>query len=215
MSPEVVDMPETNKPIIEIPAAERLGTLVKRYRLNAKKSVQETATFMELTPAVIENVEAFRAPMSADQLQELAVFLNVRFEPLLDAASDFHRAIWQKQGRTSGVQLAEMTSKVSSVGENAIDLEQVAVDVVWEAARTTQLMREIARQLYTGDDPPPERDQVIAKNLLTKGDDLLAQAKRLQDVLVARGVLHEAPPGTTLGDAESGEDEPQEGFETS
>ena len=209
MTAEVVTMPEPDtRPIAEIPSGERLGTLVKRYRLNAKKTVSEAAAHLEIHPNVIDSVEKFMAPLNASQLQELAMFLGVRFDPFLDAARDFHRAIWQRQNKEGGVQLTEMTSKVSSIGENAVALEQVAIDVVWEAARTTAFLREVCRQLMLGDDVP-ERDQTITKQILQKGDDLLGQAKRLQDVLVARGVLQEAPPGTTLGDAEATEPEPE------
>ena len=204
---EVVNMPEPdNRPILEIPSGERLGTLVKRYRVNAKKTISEVAAHMEVAPNVIENVEMFRAPMSADQLQEMALFLGVRFEPFLDASRDFHRAIWQKQNAGDGLQLAEMSSKVGSVGENVVDLEQASVDLIWEAARTTALLREMAATLLV---EPAERDKAIAKAILAKGDDLLGQAKRLQDVLVARGVLQEAPAGTTLGDAEAAKPRPQ------
>lgn len=202
MTVEVMTMPEPEHvPLAEMASIERLGTLVKRYRLNAKKTIAETAACLKLSEAVIENVEKFAAPLSVDQLQELAVFLNVRFEPFLDAARDFHRGIWEQQGRESGVQLSEMTSKVGSVGENVIDLEQTAVDVVHSAARHVQSLRRLAACL-------PERT-VIAQNLLALGNEHLGQAKRLQDVLVARGVLQEAVPGSPMSEESSEESKPQ------
>lgn len=200
MTAEVVNMPEPdNRPILEIPSGERLGTLVKRYRVHAKKTISDVAVHLEVAPGVIDNVEHFRSPMNADQLQELALFFNVRFEPLLDASRDFHRSIWQKaNGDGGGFQLSEMDSKIGSVGENVIDLEQVSVDVVWEVARSTAAIREVARNLSGS-----QEHTLLAQTLLARGDELLGQAKRLQDVLVARGVLQEPPAGTTMGDAKA------------
>jgi transcriptional regulator with XRE-family HTH domain len=184
MGAEILTIPKSeHRPIAEIPAIERLGTLVKRFRLNAKKTVEETAARLEISDVAFRAVETFAAPLSVDQLRELTAFLNVRFEPFLDAARDFHRGIWEKQGRTDGVQLSEMTSKVASVSDGVVELEQTAVDVVYQTAGTAALMRETARVL------------------LTKADELLGQTKRLQDLLVDRGVLQEQPvPETEVDD---------------
>ncbi len=168
-------VPTSDEPIELLPPTQRLGTLVQRYRVDNKVPIKDVAERLGVSETVVHSVESFRAPLKAEQLMELSILFRTSPDLLLDAARDFHRGIWEKNNQTPGYQLEEMESKVTSVTPSDVELEQTAVDVVHQCAGTAAVMRE------------------TAKVLQVKADELLGQAKRLQDLLVDRGVLQDRP----------------------
>jgi len=139
---KVVDLTGATKPIAEHPARERLGTLVARYRNAAGKTTGEVAEHLGVTELVIAEVERFGITLSAGQLQNLAVYLNVRYEPLLDAARDWHKAIWEEGGKKGGVQLASMTTETMSLRQAEHELELELIKASDELVFVSNVLRE-------------------------------------------------------------------------
>jgi transcriptional regulator with XRE-family HTH domain len=129
MSSNVVELVPEQKPIAETPPRERLGILVARYRTAATKTVEETAANLGVSEHALAEVERHQGTLSAGQLQAMAAFLSVRYEPLLDAARDWHRAVWAAD-KAPGVQLESMTTAIRSLAgareaENELELELI------------------------------------------------------------------------------------------
>ena len=108
-APKLVGLPSQpdDTPIAEIEPRYRLGTLIRRYRVNAEKSLREMAEYLDVSPVVLGEVERGLAILQAGKLQEVAAFLKVRYDPLLEAARDWHGAIWAEQ-KKAGVKLTDM-----------------------------------------------------------------------------------------------------------
>jgi transcriptional regulator with XRE-family HTH domain len=142
--------PPATKPIAEYAPRERLGVLLVRYRTAAGKSVSEAAEHLSITDHMLEEVERHALTLSAAQLQSLAAFYVVRFDLLLDAARDWHKAVWEEQGKKGGVQLSSMTTETASLRqqENELELELIyaADELVFAAnvARETSIRAEQA-----------------------------------------------------------------------
>lgn len=133
-------VPET--PIAELPARERLGTLISRYRIQAGKSTADVAEALGLTETIIIEVERHMATLPAGALQRLAADLNVLYPPLLDAARDWHRAVWKESGKTGGVQLADMTTATLSLHHEATSLELELIAASDELVFAANVLRE-------------------------------------------------------------------------
>jgi len=118
-------------PIATIPTRERLGVLMVRYRTAAGMTSADLAERLGVSEAIVLDVERHQLTMSAGMLQSAAAAMGVRYEPLLDAARDWHRAVWEKSGRANGVQLESMTTSTRPLGgreresENALELELI------------------------------------------------------------------------------------------
>lgn len=113
----VVAVQPNQTPIQEVPERHQLGTLVQRYRINKGMTIKELSAAVDIDTEVLEKVEAFEVPLSAQKLQDAAAALGVRWEPLLEASRSFHRAVWREQGNDGGVQLSEQESQVKSLRE--------------------------------------------------------------------------------------------------
>jgi len=157
---DVVELVQSDgvRPIAEIPLRERLGVLLTRYRLAAGLTVSETAERLGVTETILTEVELHQLTLPAGQLQSLAAFFGVRYEPLLDAARDYHRAIWEDSGQTGGVQLESVTTSTRSLGrqpEHALELELIQcsdelvflANVCREAAIKAEAVAMRAREL--------------------------------------------------------------------
>ena len=139
---KVVDLRETSRPIAEHPPRERLGTLVTRYRNAAGKTPEDVAEHLGVTEFVLSEVERFGLTLSAGQLQSLAAYLKIRYEPLLDAARDWHRAIWEESGKKGGVQLSGMTTETASLRQTEHELELELIKAADELVFASNVMRE-------------------------------------------------------------------------
>jgi transcriptional regulator with XRE-family HTH domain len=139
---KVVDFPGNETPIAEVPARERLGTLLARYRVAATKTMLETAEHLGLTEHALGEVERGLGTLSAGQLQAIASFLGVRYEPLLDAARDFHQAIWKDGGNKGGVQLSEMSTETLSLRQSEHELELELIKASDELIFVANVLRE-------------------------------------------------------------------------
>lgn len=118
-------------PIATIPPRERLGVLVARYRTAAGMTTTDLAERLGVSEAILLDVERHQLTLSAGMLQSAAAAMGVRYEPLLDAARDWHRAVWAESGQSHGVQLESMTTSTRPLGsrerepENALELELI------------------------------------------------------------------------------------------
>lgn len=130
-----------DQPVAEMEPKQRLGVLLRRYRHAADKSLEETAKHLNTSPITLGEVEKGLAALTAAQLQELAAYLKVRYEPLLEAAKDWSRAIWDKTGKEA-VKLESIEATETSLhgGETALEAELiVACD---ELTFVSNVMRE-------------------------------------------------------------------------
>ncbi len=114
---EVPKLEPPERPLADIPDRERLGTLMKRYRLKAGKTLHEVAVATNIDEDMLGKVEAFELPLDANQLQNWAAFVGVQWHPLLDVVRDFHRGVWSGQGKRGGVQLESMDTKIASLSQ--------------------------------------------------------------------------------------------------
>ena len=147
-SPKVVGLqPPPEKPIAEIEPRYRLGIMIRRFRVNAGKGLTETAEHLELSPVVFGEVERGMATLPAGKLQELAAYLKVRYEPLLDAARDWHNAIWEEQDKEGGVKLAEMTTQTASLRSHDVEAESAMELALIKAADELVFMANVAREI--------------------------------------------------------------------
>lgn len=143
-------------PPAEMPPKERLGRLIRRYRVAAGKGLNEVASHLNLSNVVLGEVERGLASLQAAQLQELAAFLDVRYEPLLNAARDWNRAVWEGQGK-GGVRLVDTKAREGHLREEEGALEAELIEasdklvflsnVLYEAARGAEEAAEKARDL--------------------------------------------------------------------
>jgi transcriptional regulator with XRE-family HTH domain len=122
-----------------------LGTLIRRYRVNASKSLREIADHMEMSAVMFGEVERGLGILQAGQLQEVAAFLNVRYEPLLEAARDWHKALWDEKEQ-KGVQLTDMTTKTTPLRDGAAEseLELALMNTADELVFLSNMTREIS-----------------------------------------------------------------------
>lgn len=148
-------------PIATVPPRERLGTLMARYRNAAAMTVTGLAGRLGTTEGVLAEVERFQITLPAGTLQAAAAAMGVRYEPLLDAARDWHRAIWEGDGKGQGVQLESMTTATRPLGrepENALELELIRCsdelvflsNICREAAIKAEMAATLARELLAG-----------------------------------------------------------------
>jgi hypothetical protein len=82
--------------------------------LKAKKSLRDTAEALEVTHVVLGEMERGRRPMSWDQVEIIALYLDTQEPPLHAALTQFHHAIWSGQ-KGPRVLLEEQTERVASV----------------------------------------------------------------------------------------------------
>jgi len=147
-------------PIATVQPRERLGVLIVRYRTAAGLTVGDLAERLGVSESVLADVERHQLTLSAGALQLAAAAMGVRYEPLLDAARDWHRAVWEGNGSSGGVQLESMTTSTRPLGrdreaENALELELIQCsdelvflsNVLREAAIKAERGAERAREL--------------------------------------------------------------------
>ena len=139
-----LDQDGASRPIAEYPKGERLGVLVARYRIAAAKTQAEAAEHLGVTLEVMAQIECGMMTLSAGQLQDLAAWTGVRFEPLLEAAQDWHAAKWAEGGKTGGVQLAEMTTETMSLRQAEHELELALIKTADELVFAANVARETA-----------------------------------------------------------------------
>lgn len=146
--PTVVGLQQPpEKPIAEIEPRYRLGIMIRRFRVNAGKGLTETAEHLEMSKVVLGEVERGMATMAAGKLQELARYLNVRYDPLLEAARDWHNAVWEEQDKEGGVQLAEMTTQTASLRSHDVEAESAMELALIKAADELVFMANVAREI--------------------------------------------------------------------
>jgi transcriptional regulator with XRE-family HTH domain len=166
---KVVPLETTEIPLDELHERIRLGTQLKRLRLRAKRSIEELSMATDISVDTLKQVEGFAIPLSAEQLQSIAVALGVQWHPLLDLTRAFHRSVWQDQGK-SGVQLVDMDTKISSMGR--------------------PLDKEVEVALVKAAD-----DHLFLHNLLREAADRsLTHAVQLRVLLADRGVIEKDAP---------------------
>jgi transcriptional regulator with XRE-family HTH domain len=167
---KVVPLETTETPLDELPERERLGTQLKRLRLRANRSISELAMATDITEELLKEVEKFELPLNAEQLQSIAVALGVQWHPLLDLTRAFHRSVWKSDGKTGGVQLAEMDTKIGSMAR--------------------PLDKEIEAMLVKAAD-----DHLFMSNLLREAADRsLTHTLQIRTVLADRGVIEKDAP---------------------
>jgi|GEM_PF-1048502 len=125
---KVLTTPQQEKPILEIPPRMRLGTLIRRARIRAKKSLQEMADVLSedgFTPVVLGEVERGKRPVSWDQVDSICHYLDVNPEIFHQALMQFHHEIWSGQ-KVAKVVLEEQIEKVTSLPLNYDTVELVS-----------------------------------------------------------------------------------------
>lgn len=210
--PKVVEMPSSDKPVAEIDPRQRLGTLIQRYRINAGKSLEGLGACLDVPPTILSEVEKGLATLQAGQLQQAARFLGVRYEPLLDAARDWHNALWEEKGE-QGVTLAEMTTKTTSLksrsaADEAAELELALI----RAADDLVFLSNVARETSIR----AEQAALQARDLLEKRGVLVPSPEPLDgpETVECAGPVHSLPVTLQRGKDFVLAFEPEDGGET-
>lgn len=132
------------KPIDEVEPRQRLGTLLRRYRAQASPPIElgELAEHLGVPQVNLGEVERGLASLKAEQLQKAADYLKVRYAPLLEAARDWNRAVFEERGR-GGVELTEttVTERALHGGEEMLERELI------RAADDLAFVENVAREL--------------------------------------------------------------------
>ena len=138
-----VEEVDTSTPLEEIEPKMRLGTLVRRYRIAARKTTAEVAEHLCVLETMVVDLERGMVSMQAEQLQSLAAFLGVLFEPFLYAARDWNRAVFADSG-TEVVKLTDMeiTERALKGGEEL--LERALIQAADDLAFLANVLREAA-----------------------------------------------------------------------
>jgi len=175
--PKLVGLPSQSDdtPIADIPPRQRLGTLIRRYRVNAEKGLRETAEFLDVSPILLGEVERGLAILQAGRLQELAGFLKVRYEPLLEAARVWHQAIWNEQQK-AGVQLTDMKTDTASVRPRDVAAESEMELALIQAADELVFMANITREVSIR----AERTALEVRQLLERRGVLMPEPPPLE-----------------------------------
>jgi len=101
--------------------------------------------------------------------------LNVRYDPLLDAARAWHQAIWDEKGK-SGVQLTDMTTQTTSLHPRDVaaesELELALIKTTDELVFMSNVAREIAIRA--------EQAAVEARGLLERRGILIPETPPLE-----------------------------------
>jgi transcriptional regulator with XRE-family HTH domain len=161
---------QDDTPIADIEPRRRLGTLIRRYRVNASRSLRDMAKHLDLSPTMLGEVERGLAVLQAGQLQEVAAYLKVRYDPLLDAARDWHRAIWEAKGK-AGVQLADMKTQTTSARPHDVAAESELELALITAADELVFMSNVAREVSIR----AERAALEARDLLERRGVLIPE----------------------------------------
>lgn len=188
--PTVVGLPNNpdNAPISDIEPRQRLGTLIRRFRNNAGKSLRELAEHLDVSEFVLDEVEKGILVLGAAQLQEVAGFLAVRYDPLLEAARDWHAAVWSEEDKKGGVQLSEMTTRTASLysgdGRSESALELALIKTADELAFLANVSRETSIRA--------EQEAVKARELLERRGISLPQDEAIDgpETVVCAGPRH-------------------------
>ena len=175
-------------PISQMEPRKRLGELLRRHRASAGKSLHDVAEHLDLSEVVLGEVENGMATLPAGKLQELAGYLKVRYDPLLEAARDWHNAVWQEQNKGGGVRLAEMTTKTTSLRSHDVAAESALELDLIKAADELVFLANVCRETSIR----AERTAVEVRELLERRGISLPQDDALEgpEVVVCAGPRH-------------------------
>lgn len=154
---------EDNKPIAEIEHKLRLGTLIRRYRVQSGKSLRDVSDVLDITPTVLGEVERGLAVLQAGKLQDLARYLDVRYEPLLDATRDWHGAVWNDEDDGKGVVLSDMKMATRTMHPLRADESELELELI-RTADELVFLSNVSREISIR----AERAAVNARELLEK-----------------------------------------------
>lgn len=124
-------MPESPK--------HKLGSMLNRYRCNAGLSLEDAAEKIGISPVNLAEVEAGNATMKAEFLQKAAEVYGVLYEPILEAARDWNRAVFADGG---GVELSEPEMIEGSVRTEVEEMERELIRCADELAFLANVHRE-------------------------------------------------------------------------
>lgn len=149
----------------------RLGVLIRRFREAKGVNQADLAVAIGIPHSTMVDVENGLVSLKAEQLQTIASILDVLYEPLLIAARDWNRAVFEQSGST-GVQLAEVTVTERALRGGEELLERELIRAADDLAFVSNVARELsiraeraslrARALLAErgvpiPDPPPEQ----------------------------------------------------------
>lgn len=137
----------------------RLGNLLKNAREGAEFPIAQAASHIDVPVVNLREVEAGRATLKADHLQSLADMYGVRYQPILEAARDWNKAIFDKHGH-NGVTLEEPDLIEGEIRDSERQLE----DELIRAADDLAFCANVARELYA----KTQRAALRARELLSE-----------------------------------------------
>lgn len=131
----------------------RLGVLFRRLRMQAGKSLRETA---EALSDVVDNktvlgeIERSRRPATSDQIHAFCEYLGVGTEAFFEAARDYNRSVWEPHDHPLKIteQMAKMASIKPSYDQDellialrsAISSMEIGADWLGRLMRTVRLV---------------------------------------------------------------------------
>lgn len=167
----VISKGDREAPINDLPPQERLGAAIRRGRVKAAMSRQQLAERLGLPLKVMSEIESGRMVASADQIHEISGVLNLSAHMLLEAATEWHRAVWGKdESSGGGVKLDEITGGVATPGATDADVDAALVKahdtLVFMANVTSHVSREVLTEVQDlrglmrrrGIDVPDDKD---------------------------------------------------------
>lgn len=89
---------EPEVPVDQVPARHRLGLLIRRARVRAEKSLKEVAEIVGVSLVQLGEVERGLIPIGTEHLRAIADLTRADYDELVQAARDFHTAVWEKPG---------------------------------------------------------------------------------------------------------------------
>lgn len=130
------------KPFEEIEPRLRLGAMIRRYRVQAGMSLGGLAEKLDMPKVNLSEVERGLASLKAEKLKQVAEALRVLYEPLLIAARDWNRAVFEERGQ-GGVELTDttVTERALHGGEELLERELI------RCADDLSFVANVAREL--------------------------------------------------------------------
>jgi len=98
----LADLAESELPIDQIDPRLRLGTMIRRARVRAKKGLREVSEILDISLIHLGQVERGLVTMGTAHLEQIASLTGCDYLSLVNASRDFQLSLWGPKGSLGG-----------------------------------------------------------------------------------------------------------------
>jgi len=154
-------------PIEDLPARMRFGTLLRRERIKAGKTIQGLSALTEIHESTIADAERGNIPLSADETIALCQAIGCKQGMLLDLAVEYNHDLWK-------------TAEEGEPGFVATEMQVKTKTLIPRSQREVELLEELDRV---------NDDLGSAIDALDTCADVLAQENREKEKAIVDSVV--------------------------